>query len=93
MLDPKEAYYSLLNDSRLETILSKAREQTAKLSSGPASPTSTLNELTVQTERINQKCGQVTQDLSAILVERQIQREEKVATIMHMIDVATKLLA
>jgi hypothetical protein len=93
MIDSKTAYHSLLNDSRLDQLLSKAREQTAKLSSGSMSPTTTLEELNVQTEVINQKCGQVTRDLSAILAERKIQREEKVATIMHMIDVAAKLLA
>ena len=86
MFEPRQAYNDLLNDSRLETLLSKAREQTVKVSGKSA------DELCQQAEALNTKSIEAVNSLNAILERKQAEREEKVATVIHLVEMAAKLV-
>jgi hypothetical protein len=89
MFDTRVAYNDLLNDSRLDDLLAKAREQTVKVAGGAVQ---TAEELSAQANVLNNKSAEAVKSLGAILASRQEQRNEKVATVLHLVDVASRLL-
>jgi len=93
MIDPKRAYTALLDDSRLDDLLTQTKSQIEKLSTGPESPSQATEKLSQTAKVLDHKSAQVRKDLLKLLAEKEEVRVEKVATVIHMVRVASKLLA
>ena len=87
MLNSREAYQQLLEKPELDSLLDRAKEQTAKLS------TASTDELAQAAEEVSRGAANARQNLLESIYEKQALRSEKVAIVQHMIRVGSRLSA
>lgn len=91
MLDTKAAYESLLSDPKLDDLLVRTKEKTAKLVSLSDSAADSVAVIDSQVAAVSEKAAQAQQDLQQILQERTEKRAEKRAIAAHITRVVAKL--
>ena len=91
-IDLRAEYNSLLESSKLDELLNKAKKQAAKVAVVlPADQA--LENLNAEVSAMDQKSAEARQDLIEILQKRNEERAVKVATAVHIYRVATRLVS
>ncbi len=91
MIEPRSVYASLLNDPRLDSLLVAAQEKSAE--QGVTDETETVSEINKIADDVQATAAQVRKDLMHELNQKVALRKEKVAIVIHMLKVASKLSA
>ncbi len=89
MLDTKATFRSLLDDPKLDALLEAAQAKTAAY----LQEDTTVDELNQVADLVQEKAAQVRSDLVREINEKNSLRQEKVAIVVHMFKVASRLSA
>lgn len=91
MFDPRASLKSVMDDPRLDQLLTDARVQTQKLAKPDTSPVHTVSELEKQAQVVQECAWQTRQKIAQELKEREDLRYFKVSMAIHIAKVASRL--
>ena len=96
MFEPRQSLELLLESDKLDSLLQAARERTAKLAGveagDPEQLEAEISRLQEEAADVQAKSAEVADELIDDLRARELARQEKVAVVLHILHVGSRLV-